>query len=121
MRIESAAIHSMPCPAREVDAEEAEEAVHAARGRAGPGPFLREEEVDRRRREERARELRDRLEEQDDDGAERVAPVRAREGEEPLHEARLEGLSEDLFLVRRLGHQAASISSARRWRSAIAA
>ena len=109
-------------PRAEIDAEEAEESVHAERA-AGPAPVRspREQEVDRRRHEQRPRELGDRLEEQDDDGSEHVAPVRAHEGEEPFREARLEGLPEDLLLVVSLGHQAASISSASRWRSAMAA
>ena len=106
--------------AREVDPEDGEEAVDALRGGAGARPLAREDEVDRGRRQERARELREGLEEQDRERARRVGAVRLREAEEPAQEARLDGLSEDLFLVV-VGHQAASISSARRWRSAIAA
>ena len=104
----------------EVDPEEPEEPVDPERGGTGAGPLPREDEVDRRRREERARELREGLEEEHDERARRVSAVGLREAEEPAHEPGLERLPESLFLVV-VGHQAASISSARRWRSAIAA
>jgi hypothetical protein len=106
--------------AGEVDPEDGEEAVDALRRGAGARPLAREDEVDRGGGQERARQLREGLEEEDRELAGRVGAVGLRKAEEPPKEARLDGLPEDLFLVV-VCHQAASISSARRCRSAIAA
>ena len=89
---------------------------------SGGAGLRREDEVDGGARQEGTGELRDRLEEEDDEGAARVALVGEGEREEAAEEAPVETASLGLVLGQVLGHgYAASTSSERRWRSASSA